>query len=90
MSGVTVYAVEHGDYSDRRTEVLFITRELADAYIEARIDAAMAYDQSLGWNDPRGDDYTFRWDVVEYQLWSVLPVVPKALGRYDDLDLVSA
>lgn len=84
MSGVTVYAVEHGDYSDRRTEVLFTSEALAHAYIEAREAAAKRYDQEI-WGD--ADEYGTHWVVVTYQLWDVVPVVPPSLDRYDDIEL---
>ena len=79
----TVYAVETGEYSDRSTDVLFTTEALAEAYIAARIAAAIAYDKSMDWD--YGDTYANRWEVVTYQLWTVVPVVPEAMSNYDEL-----
>lgn len=77
--GVIVYAVEHGDYSERCTEVLFTTEVLAREYIAARIAAART------WDDDPDYGYDDRWVVVTYQLWSALPLVPKDLSPYDDI-----
>lgn len=80
--GITVYAVEHGDYSDRRTEVLFTTDALAREYIAARVAAARHYARLSGYEI---SDTTPAWAIVTYQLWSTVPVVPRSLNTYDDV-----
>ena len=85
MSGVTVYAVEHGDYSDRETEVLFASEGLAKEYIAARVNAARRSDEEIGAWVSENWYYEGRWNIVPYQLWDVLPVVPETLHLYDDV-----
>lgn len=86
MSGVTIYAVEHGDYSDRETEVLFSTEALAKEYIAARVNAARRADEGGDW-EYQDWYYESHWDIVPYRLWDVLPVVPESLSLSGDVAL---
>jgi hypothetical protein len=69
LSVRTIYAIEHGDYSDRQTECLFENRVDAEGYVHAlgvTIADAEARDEYVYPND---------WVIVEYQLWVGVPVV---------------
>ena len=69
MSGRIVYAVEHGEYSDRTTDCIFETKALADGYIQAIRSAIDGPQQAWAYPDPD------MMEIVEYQLWDSVPVV---------------
>ena len=70
-SVVTVYAVEHGEYSDRRTECLFTARADAEAYMARVAEIWAEADARDVYLYPRPDQQ----QIVEYQLWTGVPHV---------------